>query len=112
MFCLNNQLKTLDLSKNTTMDWLDCRWNQLTTLNMSSSNTALTRLYCNGNRLTTSALNDFFISLRTLPRSLTKQGPIDYYWWIYVDDNPGTYTCDASIAQAKGWRVSPYDTLH
>ena len=50
--CDNNQLTTLDLSKNTALTKLECNGNQLTTLDLSK-NTALTRLYCNGNQLTT-----------------------------------------------------------
>ncbi len=109
LYCLDNQLTTLDVSRNTALTYLDCRWNQLTTLDISSK-TPFTHLYCNGNLLTTSALNDLFISLRDAPHSFTKQGPIDYPFWIYINDNPGTDNCDVSIAQAKGWRVYPYDS--
>ena len=50
--CGNNQLTSLDLSKNTALTTLSCDNNQLTTLDVSK-NTALTTLYCNNNQLTT-----------------------------------------------------------
>jgi len=48
--CYNNQLKTLDISNNTALDYLDCDYNQLTALDVSK-NTALTGLFCDGNHL-------------------------------------------------------------
>ena len=106
------QLIVLDVSRNTALAYLYCDNNQLTALDLSN-NTALTHLYCRDNQLSASALNDLFTSLydrydNTV--SYTKQGPIDYWYWIYIIENPGTSSCDVSIAQAKGWRVSPYDT--
>ena len=50
--CNNNQLTTLDVSKNTALTELNCYWNQLTSLDVSA-NTALTSLKCYGNQLTT-----------------------------------------------------------
>ncbi|MBR3294606.1 MAG: immunoglobulin domain-containing protein [Oscillospiraceae bacterium] len=52
--CGDNQLKTLDVSKNTALKELRCNDNQLTSLDVTK-NTALTDLSCNGNQLT--ALN-------------------------------------------------------
>ena len=49
--CYNNQLTSLDLSKNTALISLSCPDNQLTSLDLSK-NTALTELYCYGNQLT------------------------------------------------------------
>jgi Leucine-rich repeat (LRR) protein len=49
--CYNNELTTLDVSKNTALTALYCGGNQLTTLDVSN-NTALTRLICSGNQLT------------------------------------------------------------
>ena len=50
--CRSNQLTTLDVSRNTALTYLDCSGNQLTTLDVSR-NTTLTYLDCGGNRLTT-----------------------------------------------------------
>ena len=52
LYCSRNQLTTLDVSKNTALTDLDCCYNQLTTLDVSK-NTALTYLSCRNNQLTT-----------------------------------------------------------
>ncbi len=51
LLCVENQLTTLDVSKNTKLTRLDCWSNQLTELNVSGC-TELTRLNCRGNKLT------------------------------------------------------------
>ncbi len=50
--CDENQLTTLDVSKNTKLTILTCSYNQLTALDFSQ-NTVLKRLYCHNNKLTT-----------------------------------------------------------
>lgn len=52
--CSNNQLTSLDVSRNTSLTNLECGYNQLTSLDVSG-NTSLTSLYCYSNRL--SSLN-------------------------------------------------------
>ena len=49
--CNDNQLTSLDVSKNTALTELNCRSNQLTSLDVSK-NTALTELWCHHNQLT------------------------------------------------------------
>ena len=49
--CSDNQLTSLDVSKNTALTKLYCFSNQLTSLNVSK-NTALKELYCGENQLT------------------------------------------------------------
>ena len=51
LYCDDNQLTSLDVSKNTALTYLDCYDNQLTSLDISK-NTALTYLDCYGNQLT------------------------------------------------------------
>ena len=51
LFCLYNQLTSLDVSQNTALETLFCRINQLTSLDVSR-NTALTYLSCAVNELT------------------------------------------------------------
>ncbi len=51
LFCDDNQLTELDVSKNTALTKLHCSSNQLTELDISK-NTALTHLECNENQLT------------------------------------------------------------
>ncbi len=52
LYCFNNQLTTLDVSRNTELVDLNCGGNRLTALDVSK-NTALTFLDCGSNRLTT-----------------------------------------------------------
>ena len=51
LYCYNNQLSSLDVSKNTALKTLSCYGNQLTSLNISK-NTALQSLSCSNNQLT------------------------------------------------------------
>ena len=50
LYCNNNQLESLDMSNNNAIRLLHCRNNKLTDLNMSQ-NTALTSLVCDNNQL-------------------------------------------------------------
>ena len=72
---------------------LSCSRNNLTSLDVSK-NTKLTELDCGYNNLTSAALNQIF---RDLPQ--VTSGTISIY------GNPGTETCDKSIAKNKGWNV-------
>ena len=71
--CGNNQLKSLDVSKNT----------------------ELTRLYCEDNQLSITALDTLF---GTLNRNAGEK-------YIWIGNNPGTDDRDRSIAEDKGWIV-------
>ncbi len=92
--CRSNNLTSLDVSGCTALTELYCSDNNLTSLDISGC-TALTELYCLGNNLTSSALNQIF---RDLPQVTSG--------YIYIYDNPGSNTCDKSIAENKGWEVN------
>ncbi len=102
--CAGNNLTSLDVSGCTALTELGCWSNNLTSLDVSK-NTALTYLDCEDNKLTSSALNQIF---RDLPQGKTwteghgrtEQSSIIIY------DNPGSNTCDKSIAENKGWEVN------
>tara|TARA_B100000900_G_C20302450_1_gene602776 strand:+ start:93 stop:491 length:399 start_codon:yes stop_codon:yes gene_type:complete len=51
LICDNNQLTSLDVSKNKALNYLDCSFNSLTSLDLSYNN-AYTYLGCLGNQLT------------------------------------------------------------
>ena len=53
--CFENQLTSLDVSKNTALTYLSCSGNQLKSLDLSK-NTALFELYCDGNKFDCAAL--------------------------------------------------------
>ena len=98
-----NQLTALDVSNNTALTSLFCNNNQLTVLDVSN-NTALWNLYCNDNLFTAAVLNALFGTLHS---------NTVYYPWggeaqkrIFIGGNPGTGTCDKTIAESKGWTVN------
>ena len=105
--CSFNQLTSLNVSGCTALGRLECFNNQLTSLNISGC-TALRCLYCHYNQLTDIALNSVFNNL--LDRE--GRGGGGYDWGIYIDNNPGAYTCDRTIAENKGWsfwEIPPLD---
>jgi hypothetical protein len=57
MYCFNNNLTNLDVSKNTALKSLECDNNQITSLDLSN-NTALEELYCTNNNLSTLDLSN------------------------------------------------------
>ena len=92
--CHTNQLTNLDVSKNMWLVELNCNSNQLTNLNVS--NTQLRILHCQSNKLTAIVLNALFEAL-----------PAKSHWepTVYTYNNPGTGSCNQSIATNKGWTV-------
>ena len=101
LWCSGNELTSLDVSKNTALTELGCSLNELTSLDVSK-NTKLIGLRCYNNKLTSSALNKIF---GDLPQG--KEFDIyPYQSRITIGGNPGTDTCDRSIAENKGWKVS------
>ena len=97
--CSRNQLNELDVSNNNALRLLDCSENHLTNLDVSE-NTALITLYCGYNQFDDINLNALFGTLHS--------NNITYYndtKTIRIMNNPGTDTCDRSIAEIKGWTV-------
>jgi len=92
--CGYNQLTSLDVSKNIALVGLSCWNNQLKSLDVSN-NTMLISLNCYSNQLSAAALDALFTSLHS--NGTTK--------YISIYDNPGTTTCNPSIATDKGWDV-------
>ena len=96
----NNQLTTVDLSKNTKLTRLDCNNNQLTKLNVAK-NTALTKISCYGNKIKGTNMTSFVNSLPTVSTGTL----------TLVTTNPeanegNTYTeANAIAASNKGWAV-------
>ncbi len=113
--CRGNNLTSLDVSKNTALTYLECGYNNLTSLDVSK-NTALTSLSCNSNNLTSLDVskNTKLIDLRCYNNKLTSSAlnkifgdlPQVEYGYIRMGNNPGSNTCDKSIAENKGWGVS------
>ena len=69
---------------------------KLTTLDVSK-NTALEDLYCRSNQLSVAALDALFETLHNNTIVGVKR--------IAIGNNPGTADCSHSIATGKGWEV-------
>ena len=116
LWCGFNKLTSLDVRNNTALIMLNCEYNQLTSLDLNN-NIMLTNLYCGNNhlssldvrnntvlktldvtinQLSTSALNNLFGTLHS-----NNVGHKE----IFIDNNPGTNTCNRSIATNRGWYV-------
>ncbi len=84
----------MDVSKNTALEELQCKDNQLTSLDVSGC-TALKSLQCYNNQFSASAMNKIYNDL--------PQGRVD------EDGIRSTLRCnrlgDYSIAERKGWNV-------
>ena len=98
LVCSNNLLTSLDISKNTELQYLKGQDNLLANFHLGK-NLKLAEIYLSNNKLTESALNSIFTALPTV---------FDYHELsaFVICDNPGTDTCDTSIAINKGWRVN------
>ena len=126
LYCSNNQLTALDVSKNRNLKLLECQNNFITSLDVSGMQ-SLFRLFCNNNRLTelkiddTPALCQFYIyrnklsyhqmikvvdALPTVTNDAT---------WFYVYDNTNLtegnmfYAPLVQYAIEKGWTPMYYD---
>ena len=84
----------MDVSKNTALEKLQCKDNQLTSLDVSK-NTALHRLECYDNQFSASAMNKIY---NDLPQGRVDE---DGYRSKLHCDKLGDY----SIAKNKGWSV-------
>ena len=101
--CSYNQLATLDVSKNTALEGLYCHENQLTSLDVSK-NTALTELACFNNQIKEDKMLKLVNSLPTVTEG--------YFFVIDTKDSNEQNVCtrdQVAIATGKGWTVYDYD---
>lgn len=101
--CYDNQLTTLDVSKNTALTELRCHNNQLTTLDVSK-NTSLTLLVCLSNHINGVNMDNLIAGL---PQNNTNS--IHRFYVIDKSDSNEGNVCTKSqvaAAKAKGW--TPY----
>ena len=97
--CRMNELTSLDVSNFTALTTLYCAYNQLTSLNINGCTALQGQLQCYHNQLNTSALNTVLTDLPDYSGTSTSS-------IVYIGTNPGTTTCDTSIATAKNWDVN------
>ena len=101
--CLNNQLTSLDLSKNTKLTYVDCYSNQLTDLKVSKDASFLKEIRYYKNQVKGKALDALIDSL---PQNASAAA-YEYKLCIYLnseanDDNVMTKT-QVAAAKSKGW---------
>ncbi|MDR0619611.1 MAG: hypothetical protein LBG17_06915 [Bacteroidales bacterium] len=97
---MSDELSSLDVSKCTALTYLSLfgydNYGNLSSLDVSKC-TELTYLHIGGNEFTASSLNALF---GTLPTRIDSDNAV-----CYVYNNPGSSTCDRSIAENKGWSI-------
>ena len=104
--CSSNNLSSLDISKNTQLNWLNCSSNNLSSLDISK-NTQLRHLYCHSNNFSTQALDDIYCALPD--RTGKENGKIQP---VKNSSSPNIATVLATNkanAIAKNWKVQYYD---
>ena len=117
LICMG-QLKSLNVSNNTALSYLDCSGNQLTNLDVSK-NTVLKNLNCEMNLLKSLDVsnNTVLTDMRCGSNQLNVEALNKLFETLHSNSgikninmgfNPGTSDCDRSIATNKGWNVSSY----
>jgi len=106
LFCSKNNLISLDVSNNTKLLGLNCSDNKLSRLDISSKNTKLQLLFCYGNNLTTSALDDIFCALPD--RTGKESGVIQPVYSDTSSNHATVIATNKANAIAKNWNVQYY----
>lgn len=95
LYCSYNNIESLLISKLKVLSKLGCNNNKLLTLDVNGC-TSLLSIQCGSNLLDETSLNSLFNSLET-----------NNNWQsIYIENNPGTSSCDKQLAIDKGWTVN------
>ncbi|MDH7459751.1 hypothetical protein QEG73_00630 [Chitinophagaceae bacterium 26-R-25] len=95
--CSSNKIRDLNVSGNPSLTSLNCYDNVLTQLDLSK-NSALKFVNCQANNFSNSGLDSLF---KTLHVNTTKDADS-----IVFHMNPGTWTCDPTIAIKRGWNAN------
>ena len=104
LYCADNQLAELDLSRNPALQTLSCYDNQLTTLDLSACR-SLTTLYCYQNMIGEEAMED-------LVKSLPKVNDWDGGFLYAINGNEDKNvinTLQVAAAKAKSWATKRWD---
>ena len=102
VFCYDNQLTSLDVSGNTKLEMLICNNNQLTSLHVSSKNKVLKNVQCQVNRLDEKAMEALVSNLPTWGNASGELSVKDL-----TDENEQNVITPAQVqtAKQKGWTV-------
>lgn len=98
----SNNLTSLNLSKNTNLEYLYCQKNQLTELAIAN-NKRLKNINCFENRIGTTAMNDLFIALPSV-----EQGVISAFSDASTEHNAQCTADMLRLAKRKHWTVRYY----
>jgi len=79
---------------------------QLTNLVLSENHNDLIHLLITSSQFTAEALDVLFHALPFYDES--SLGSTSFKGYIHIGDNPGTDSCNASIAEEKGWIVDTH----
>ena len=106
LVCRDNQLTALDVSRNTALTTLDCNRNQLKALDVSQNkNTSLTLVDCFGNQITGEEMTRLVNSLPD------RTGKIDGEFTVVQEPDLEGNICfksDVAIAKGKHWDTQKY----
>ena len=103
--CFGNKLSLLDLSANTALKSLACYNNGMTSLKLSTSATALTQVYCYGNKLEGEAMDKLVNGLPTVP--VSSAAVLLFNADDITPDNIIT-AAQVKVATDKNWIVKKY----
>ncbi len=103
LVCDDNQITSLDVSKNLNLDTLECQYNGMTSLNLGK-NSKLDRILCNDNRLTTLNISGC-PALEYLECTANQLSSLD------LSNNPKLYGLDCHVNNITVLDVSKVPTL-
>ena len=102
--CGGNNLTSLDVNRCTKLIELYCYDNDISLLDISKC-TKLISLECYDNNLSSSALNRIFNDLAQGRKIWMDEYAEEWEASVSIYGNPGSKTCNRSIAENKGWKV-------
>jgi len=103
--CSSNQLKTIDITNNERLIVLWCQNNKLRYIEINNNNWGLSQILCWGNSFTTDDINDIYCAL---PTALYGSSICPLYKFSSVAEQSIVEATNASNATSKNWKVEKY----